>query len=328
MTLAIDVLKCLLLLLAILPKHVHASGYLLSDEIETTGGHNLGFNNSGVSAVGDVAAIRLNPAMIAMEPAYNVYAGYHWPARGSEFYQAGVVDSKTSSVAAGVMLTRMEGDVGSMQPRLSSTLRTRGALGIAQTLERLSIGLSFQYLEAEDTQSGKTRTGTSLGVGVAGLLHPNLRFGFSGENLNNGRMLPFAPRTVRGGVSLLTTDGTITAHLDYVHREAIDADDWLAMRGLNQPEIQDPWLLAPKSEAEGVPAKPEQLVTLSSSAKVYDLLRLLASYGQSLDSTRRILGGGVALVNGPVTVSYSASRPNLSFPQAHQSVSVSVQMSM
>lgn len=298
-----------------------ASSYVLSDEIESVGGHNNAFSNGGAAAVADVAAVRLNPAMLALESTYSMHAAYHWPARGSEFYQAGVVDSQTSTVAAGILLSRIEQDEGADSLPLKQRLKSRMALGIAKSLKLFSVGLGLQYLETNPHTPELPKTGTSLGMGVAGLLNSNLRFGASVENINDSRLMPYAPKTARFGLAYLTHDGTVSAHLDYSNREAVSAMDWY-----QSEEASDLWLTA--SEKSNLEAKSEELITLSGSAKIYDLMRVLGSYGQSTDGERQFAGLGIALVNGPASLAYGASRPDLRFPESHQSFSVSFKLSM
>ena len=72
----------------------------LPAEYESDGGHSLGFGHGGVAAVSGQSSVKANPAMLPLEKHYRVSAGYHWPVFGREYYQAGVVDSVTSSIAS------------------------------------------------------------------------------------------------------------------------------------------------------------------------------------------------------------------------------------
>ena len=158
------------------------------DEYESTGGHIGGFSNGGVAAVGGVTAVRANPAMLSEDKEYTVSMGYHWPSGGREFYQAGVVDSKTSPVAAGVSYTGFNDEYdysqdSSVEVESDSPIMKRAALAMSQSFGAFSAGLGGGYVEAhplrgtesfvDDEESIK---GYTLNFGMAGYLGKQLRW--------------------------------------------------------------------------------------------------------------------------------------------------------
>ncbi len=307
----------------------------IADEYESTGDHALGMSNGGSAALAGASAIRMNPALLALEKTYSVAGGYHWPAEGREFYQAGVVDSKTSSVAAGVIATGFMDLADSQlasEYQIDSPINRRVVVGIGKTLQNLSLGVNVQYVEAHYPSAEvaadpnlleRRRTGTTLGVGVAGLFTQNLRFGLSAENLANDRVRRFSPRFFRAGLAYLTSDGKVTIHGDYINRQRVP--------GVEYNVVMDQQTLTGSENPREVPGQtqePEQLLIGSFSVRMYDLMRLLAGYGHSVDGKRQTLSGGLALVNGPFSISYLASRPYLNSDVSHQAVNIGVQLAM
>ena len=54
----------------------------LPDEIESDGGHMMGFAYGGTSAVSGLGSVKSNPAMLVFEKKYLITAGYNWPSVG------------------------------------------------------------------------------------------------------------------------------------------------------------------------------------------------------------------------------------------------------
>jgi opacity protein-like surface antigen len=300
----------------------------IPDEYETTSALGTGLNNAGYASNDSHAAIRANPALLSLDKTYSVSGGYHWPSAGREFYQAGVVDSKTSSVAAGVSYTGYSDDYeypNDATPRknahLDSPIVRRGVVGFAQTLGAVSIGAGATYVEAhplvssEEKRQGDDRVrGFGLNVGVAGALTGGLRAGISAENLSNKRIRDYVPPTYRGGLAYTMTPA-ITAFLDYRQRERV-------------LEFEGSRLRLDDEEDEGLES-PEQMVIASVAAQVQNAVRLLGSYGHALsDDKRRSLAGGIAIVNQSVSLSYTASRPYMARSDTHQAVALAIDMSM
>jgi len=297
----------------------------IPEEYESAGDHSLGMNSGGIAAVGGLAAIRLNPAMLALEPVYSIVGGYHWPTRGREFYQAGVVDSKTSNLAAGFMYTSFTDDFLPSEGGVyegDSPIKRRASLGLAQTFKVLSVGISGHFVEAHDLNSLESDAlvkGTTIGMGVAGILSPQIRFGVSAENLANRKVADYAPRTTRAGLAYMFGGGNVTAHLDYRTRDRVEIF-----------EGDDPvfGIAGSESDPDKGKEKPEQAMIGSFSARVYDVLRLLGGYSQNLTDDRQSIAGGVAIVNGTMSLSYTASRPDMRNDAAHQAINLGINVSI
>lgn len=302
----------------------------IPDEYENTGGHGLALGDAGVAIASGVSAVRLNPAMLPLEKQYTVGADYHWPSRGREFYQAGVVDSKTSTVAAGFTYTGfMEDYEGKRSEEISdSPVIRRFALGLGQSFGKLSLGANGEFVEAFDkndpTKVDQQRIkGTSFGMGAASLITPTLRVGGSVENLANKRIRDYAPRTMRVGGALLLAGGDVTTQLDYRHRDRLTRFESAPRLPVSLRPAEDGNSYEdPESSTQEL--KPEQMVIASVSARIYDHLRLLGAYGQALTDDRKSLSGGIALVNNKFALSYAASRPYMDSTAAHQAVHLSI----
>lgn len=300
------------------------------DEYESVGGHGLALGEAGVAASGGIAATRLNPSLLPLEKQYSVGADYHWPSRGREFYQAGVVDSKTSNVAAGFSYTGFAED---FDPKISeevadSPVIRRLVLGVGQAFGKLALGANGQFVEAFDNDAAKPKDarvkGTTFGLGASTLASNQVRLGASVENLANRRVRDFSPRTIRVGGAYLFGQGDVTLHLDYRHRDR-------TVRFESAPIL--PFALREAGDVDGESGResdspqvlnPEQMVIGSFSARVYDYLRILGAYGQSVSDDRKSLSGGLALVNNKFSLSYAASRPYLDSTSAHQAVHLSL----
>src|SRR5262245_12398472 len=134
----------------------------IPDEYETTSGHGVAMNNAGYAANDPISAIRANPALMAQQKAYQVSGGYHWPMEGREYFQAAVVDSKTSNVAAGVCYTGYTDDYAYARDddrasKFDSPIIRRGVLGLAQTFGQLQMGIGGTYVEGHALQSQRAR---------------------------------------------------------------------------------------------------------------------------------------------------------------------------
>lgn len=307
------------------------------NEYETEGGHSLGFGNSGVAATGGLAAIRINPGMLPLETKYDVSAGYNWPTAGREFYQVGVVDSRTSKIAAGLIYTGFTGkyDLETADEK-DSPVERRGTLAIGKAIGTISAGIGVQYLEAfnifNTAEENSKIKGTSIGGGFAGLLTPSLRFGASVENLANKKIKDFAPATIRAGIAYLFANGNFSTHLDFRQRERVfendsdfDIDAYsFKMTAEEKAEVQ--------SEVDKENKKyenPERMMIASVSAKVYDMIRILGGYGTTIMGPERsTLSGGLAIVHGNTSFSYTTSKPYLNKPSSQQALNLSFAVEM
>ncbi len=308
----------------------------LPNEYETTVGPNLGMAGGGMAAVSGISSVKLNPAMLPLEKHYRVSAAYNWPTFGREFYQAGVMDSTTSSIAAGLSYTGAERDYESpfdindqslsdteeefFNRRYDSPIKKRVTVGFAQAFTKISLGVSGQLVEAYDVankQAEKLTTGYTLGFGAAGLLTPQLRVAVSAENLANDRIKDYAPRTYRAGVAYLINK-YFSAHLDYRDRERI----------FQESTVSGPLDPTRPPEKE-VTLKSEKMAIASLMTTIYDVLRLYGGYGHGVDEfERRSVSGGVSLVNNKFSLGYLVSRPYLSDKKIQQAINFGVDISM
>ena len=279
----------------------------IPDEYRASGGYSIGLSHAAMVADNGVAAVELNPAMIALARDYRVSLGYNWPATGRGFYQVGIVDGKTAKIAAGVLYTgfheKFDGH-GFLHTELDSPIKQRGRVALSGMFGKIALGVSGQYVEGyqftenvhglpaltSDTHRyGSTahdkRTGITAGLGAAIALTPTLRLGAAINNLANRKVRDFAPRTIRAGAAWLATpQGDIAVHLDYHERERVA----LFEQGQHTPE---------------------RLAIASCSVRVYDVVRILAAYGQSLVDKSGEFAAGLTLVNNNISLSYGFRRP-------------------
>lgn len=290
----------------------------IPDGIESVGGHGEAFSNSGMAALTDISAVRLNPAMMTALAAYQVGGTVHWPSAGRSYYQLGVVDPTTSpGVAAGVMMTTSSETLPNPEKDQKNFLEAvqfddpgerRFTIGLAQAFAKVSVGLSFIHAEGYDQNDGKWEkvSGSGLGGGVAALLSTSIRVGASLENINGEKIKNLAPKTVRYGIAGLWGEGAVTTQIDYKERD----------------RIRDEVLLGMISK--------ERSITGSATATVQNTLRLIVSYGQTLasDNPIRFAAGGVAIVNNGFTLAYHTSRKDLTKSNLHQAVSLGLDVRM
>jgi hypothetical protein len=300
----------------------------IPNEYESTGGSSLGFANAGSAASGGISAVRANPAMLPFEKQYQMAIGYHWPTAGREFFQAGVVDSQTSSFAAGVSYTgytdpyKYSDESTDNAESLDSPVVRRGLVGIGKTLSMVSVGLSVQYVEGmpltasreEADRLGGRVKGTGIGLGIAALATPALRIGASAENLSNKRIEPYAPKTYRVGASYILGESNLVANIDFRQRDRVEFFEAPLPIGfgINAEDA------TPQKELA-----PERMVILSGLARVQNFMRVMASYGQTLaDDERRTLAGGVILYQEKFSLAYAASQPYMSQASTQHSLNI------
>jgi hypothetical protein len=292
----------------------------LPDEYESLGGHALTLNDGGVAALSNVSSVRGNPAMLAFERQYSADAGWHWPSRGRSFYDIGVVDSKTSTLAAGVLYRSFasENEGTGEQAFVDSPVRKRVVLGLGQPLETLALGVGGQYVEAVDVTSVKRKEvwGMGLNLGVAGLLTPLVRAHVSVENLANEEIRNYAPRVWRAGVAWLLAEGNTSLHFDLRDRqrvplfEATEVSSFVGSgRGQNFSDN-------------------ERMAQVSWSVKFMDLLRWLGGVNVSLTDDRRSVATGLSLANKGFSFSWAVQCPNLAVSKYHHALNVSADLSL
>lgn len=292
----------------------------IPDEYESVGGHALGLGNSGVAALGGPSAVRMNPGLLPLEPQYSVSLGYHWPSFGRNFYQGGVVDSVTSSVAAGVMYTGFNDSFKDERWAGERDAQTekRLSLAVAKAFRKVALGLSGQWINGFESigMESEHRKGATFGFGLAGLFTEKIRFGASVENLGNDDVAMIAPQTTRAGIAFLMMGGNFSTHLDYRQRQRIPAIEGAP------PQIgSDP--------SDGGFEESEKMLVGSFSARIYDVVRLLGAYGQAIsEDARQSVSGGVGLVHERFSLSYDVSRPYLSEKKVHHAVNLNFMMAM
>lgn len=291
-----------------------ATDTLVPDEAEYPGGQVLGLGNGGTAASVGPSSLRINPATLVLERQYSVFAGYLWPAAGGEFYNAGVVDGKTSSVAAGVSYSQARNMYKSPESAedfaaqfLRSPIQRRITIGVGQSYERISIGLGGQYIQARKF-GGEEVKGVSVNAGIAGLITPSLRYSVSAENLANQKLAFAAPRTYRAGVAYTMGSGSLTFHADYRQRERLPQELQKFLDG----EVVD--------SQDRIDAS-EKMLIASMAVRVQNMLQILGGYGHEVGGrSRRSLSGGVALVSNGYTLAYLYSQPYLTLSRASHSV--------
>lgn len=303
----------------------------LPEEYLSPGEQSTAFANGGSLSSTGYSAVRSNPAMLANDRQYTVGGGYHWPVAGREYYQAGVVDSKTASVAAGLTYTSSTDDYagpwnkdGSVKPG-ESPVKRRVGVALAQNMKNFSLGASGQFIEASDPtrafdEDAPRNKGFTFGAGMIGGITPNLKFGLSVENLANKKIAYAAPTIYRAGLAWGVTR-EMTVYFDYRRREAVESFEASA------PILS---IIDTQATSASGSIEAEQSVIGGATVKVYDLIRLAAGAGASKagSQTTNTIAGGVALVNKAFVLAYAAQRPDLKLSGVHHSVSLGIETSM
>jgi hypothetical protein len=297
----------------------------IPDEYEATTAADLALNNAGFAANDPHAAIRVNPALLAQGKNYSLEAGYHWPSWGREFYQATVVDSKTSPIAAGLSYTSFTDGYNPTESKNKTTfnedssVQRRGVIGFGNNFGNISGGIGATYVDAVklgEANDDLHVKGLGLNIGLAAVLTPELRVGGSIENASNRKIADYAPKTIRAGAAYALAP-TVTGYVDFRQRDRVVE---LEAPNCNLGQICPLTVDLRKH--------PEQMLLASFSAQVYDFFRLLGSYGQELGNDRKSLSGGIAVVNKGMSLAYTASRPYMKQPTAHQAVSFGLDMAL
>ena len=266
------------------------------DELETSGGESNAFGGTGASIVSGIAAVRINPAGLTNGRVYSLDVGYHRPAVGGDFYQIGIVDNKTSGIAAGFSYIGFKDGVETRLNEGADTPATkRFYLGFALKLNEIfSVGVGANYTGAvqrivnQDTSISfeKQRSITALNVGAL-LELGALKLGLSAENVfkKGSRLEEINPLFYRFGSSYTfgENDLVLEVNLDYRGREAI-------------------------SKVEGMD-KPEHIVFAGVSLVSFEIIKLMASYGQQVGEDRSLLGYGLSLMKNNSYVSASCLYP-------------------
>jgi hypothetical protein len=296
----------------------------IPDEYESNSAFSAAMNNGGYAANDPHSAIRANPALLGTQKTYSVAAGYHWPVEGRDYYQASVVDTKTSAIAAGVSYTSFidkfkYNDVNNPDvSRFDSPLEKRGVIAFSHAVGKGTAGAGATYVSSKPIYNEKARgnessvQGTGLNLGFAYPFSPQIVIGGAIENMSNSKIKDYAPKTQKLGAAYI--GGQFTANLDVRQRERV-----------NQFEAAQTDIFAPEVIPDD---EPEKMAIASVTGKLQNYLKIIGSYGQSLSDNRRQLGGGVSLESQNFVLSYTANRPYLSKSSAHQSIALTLDISM
>ena len=286
------------------------------DEYETRGGESNAFGGAGASIVSKIASIRINPAGLATGRVYSIEAGYHKPSFGDDFYQIGIVDNKTSSVAAGFLYTDFR---KSVYKRLESSddapVKRRFSLGLATALNEVvafgvganyTMAVSVEGLNEDGTIKYERKKGiTAVNPGVLVKIGSSVKLGLSAENLFRKSLKDYNPRFYRFGSSYLLDAGNIQFefNLDYRGRERI-LEEKLIDKSLGSLE---------------------HMVFVGTSITSYEIVKLMLSYGKAVkNDDRTSLGFGLSLKKNDSYISVSCLYPYFNFKkQMHTSVHLS-----
>ncbi len=299
----------------------------IPDEYESNSAFSAAMNNGGYASNDPHSAIRANPALLGTQKAYSVAAGYHWPVEGRDYYQASIVDTKTSAIAAGVSYTsfidkfKYSDNVNPDASRFDSPLEKRGVVAFSHAVGKGTAGAGATYVSTKPIQNVKIQgregsiQGTGLNLGFAYPVTNQIVVGGAIENMSNSKIKDYAPRTQKLGAAYIGPQ--ITANFDVRQRERV-----------GQFELPPTDILAPATPASVNDDEPEKMAIASLSGKMQNYLKITGSYGQSLTDDRKQLGGGVSLQSQNFVLSYTANRPYLSKSAAHQSIALILDIAM
>ena len=308
-----------------------SQSYSQPDEYAANGALGTAMQNGASTQLTGFEAIRVNPAMLTLERKYEVTGVYHWPRFEKEFFQAGIVDSKTSKIAAGVSVTRRIDKVTLEKNELNplSPVKQRVHFGFGQPVGKLAVGFGGQYVEGYALDSGddsepKMIRGTTLTAGVAALLSPSIRVGFSGQNFTNKQVSHLAPRVLQAGASLLLGGGNLALNADYIQRRRISG---LEVNGSSQYRVFA-LKAAPSITEQELPTGDTRTVVGSFTAQVYNAFQIMGAYGSDVTIGQKSISGGVSVVSGAMRLVFSATRPDMEIETAHQSVSINIDLNI
>ena len=286
--------------------------------INSVGGHGEAFSNGAMAALNDSSAIRLNPAMMTSLNSYQVNGVVHWPGNGRDYFQLGVVDPVTNpGFAAGVMVTmpldKMP-DPAQEQGRFADELRPgddlatrRIHIGFAQSFAKLSLGISLAQIEGYEKSLGYWQkiSGRGLGAGLAAMLTPSVRLGASVEGLSARKVANLFPKTKRAGLAILWADGMASTQLDYRERSRIAEEVTLGQ------------------------LTPEKSIILSGAVTVWDIVKLIAAVGKTLEEKpSNFSSAGAAVMNQGFSLAWNISKNDLNVNNIHQALSLGLDVRM
>ena len=288
-------------------------------EVEQTGGYSGALNNTGVSFIEGSSATKINPALLVETKQYVVSGSYHWPVAGREYYEVGVVDGVTSKYVAGVSYNGYQEDykINWENGYKDSSVMKRATVAMALPLKYLAIGGSATYIEGFDVSGVelRERKAVTLGFGAYGKITEYIKLGASVQNFNNESLRNTAPMTLRAGASVNLFKGQFLVGLDYKQRQRL---------ALNEISV-----LATEEDSLNYLKDDEKMAYLSSVVKIYDVVRLMGSYGLGVfGDTRKSASAGLGLAQGGYTFYYTIGKPYMSYKEYAHSVSLSFLMKM
>lgn len=302
-----------------------ATSMRLPDEIEAVGGQGTALGHAGAAALNDLAALRLNPAMLSTNRSYDVEGAYYWPSAGRPFYKLGIIDGVTSQFVMGFEYTGFQDQLKPQAERteLDSPVYRRMSLALAVPAQGFALGFAGHYVEAQnpdlESLTNSTLKGISLGAGLVVPLGKSLRAGVSLENFNNKRIAAVAPRTVRAGLNWEDSSQVFALNLDYRERQ----------RSLS---LELPIELAQTQLAENVKDeldKPERMGLVGMQVRTFNVLRFFASYGQTTDGPERTTtSGGLGIFQRNYSLAYAVSKSLPAQSELQSSLHLSVIMKM
>lgn len=284
----------------------------IPDAYETVPGKAQALNGTATAyGIGDLGALSTNPALLFATPNYEFSTAYHWPTAGREFYQAGIIDSKTRKIAAALSYTgymdKYNNTVESIET--DSKLTRRIQTGFAHPFGKISFGVSLQYLEAKKiVQKNEIQDikGFNFGLGLFTKFSKSLSLGASANSLNSKKLGEVAPKTYRAGLSYKL------------------AAKWLANLDLKQRD---------RTPEEVGLTKPERMGFVALIYNHQNKLELLASYGKEFSTEngrkpRESLSGGASIQMEKVKLGYTVLKPYRRSPEKHQSIHLSFAVRM
>ena len=301
----------------------------LPEEYESMGGHGISLNHAAVAATDGVAAVRVNPALLSKQKVYNLACGYQWPTVGREFYQAGVVDGRTSKISAGISYTSFSDNYiyyrqSEKADINDSPIARRGSLALSQTLGQWALGVGFTYVEGfpfwselvfdgKDSQKPQLKKGVGANLGISFALNSQIDLGAAVENISNPKVSSYLPRTGRVGLAYRWAQ-ELQLLFDYRNRERV-------------PEFEGPAIEEANGKNRATELDPEQAIIGGFEAQIQDVIRLTGSIGISADK-RQFASAGLAVVNKSFTLAYGIRRPNLEKSVNQHAISTSFDLSI
>lgn len=288
--------------------------------------------SGGTALINNASAVKINPSMIATDIKYTITGAYNFSSFGRDFIQIGIVDSKTSPVAAGILYTGFldkynKSAYNFIKKEKDSTINQRFLIAFAQKFKSFTIGIGGQYLEAwefQNTTQEKTKIkGISFNFGLSILISPIIRYAASIENFSNKKIQNYAPQVFRTGISSVIFRDSIIVNLDYKIRQRVKNQEYmfdnLAQYNLSENEINQ------IQQDDNKYTTSEQSFIGSSNIKIYDMFNVLISYAIETSSIKRTqLGTGIEVVNKNSSLFYNIVKPYLNKPETFQNIGLSL----